>query len=188
MLVVLPTRLVLIARLVVTVAVLAVLAVACAAPPAPEPAPLPVAAAAGEAHGGGHDGAPAGGAPAGGHGHGSGAGLYAVQSGPLGVVTTDPEGRLVYMNTGDTPTSSSCTGACAEEWLPVLLPEGVEPELLGIDPGLVGLLPRPEGVQLTLGGHPLYHRADDLGGLPDAARHGEDGVWFAIDPYGEQIA
>ena len=183
--VVLPTRLVLLARLFVTVAVLGVLA-ACAA--APEPAPPPAAAAAaGEAHGGGHGGG-AEGAPAGGHGHGSGAGLYAVQSGPLGVVTTDPEGRLVYMNTGDTPTSSSCTGACAEEWLPVLRPEGVELELLGVDPELVGQLPRPEGVQLTLGGHPLYHRADDVGVLADAARQGEDGVWFVIDPYGEQVA
>jgi predicted lipoprotein with Yx(FWY)xxD motif len=185
--VVLPTRLVLLARLFVTVAVLGVLA-ACAAAPEPAPPPAPAAAAAGEAHGGGHGGAAAEGAPAGGHGHGSGAGLYAVQSGPLGVVTTDPEGRLVYMNTGDTPTSSACTGDCAQVWLPVLLPAGVEPELLGIDPADVGQLPRPEGVQLTLGGHPLYHRADDLGGLSDQARHGEDGTWFAIDPYGEQIA
>lgn len=178
--VVLPTRL----RPLLAGAAL-LLAAACSAPVPPAAAPLSPAAAA-EAHGGGHAGAES--APPGGHGHGSGAGLYAVQSGPLGVVTTDPEGRLVYMNTGDTPTSSACTDACAQEWLPVLLPEGVEPELLGIDPELVGQLPRPEGVQLTLGGHPLYHRADDLGGLTDAARHGAGGTWFAIDPYGEQIA
>ncbi len=172
----------------------AILLGGCAAPaPAPgDPAP---AAATAEAHGGGHSagsaGEPSGGAAGGHSGHGNGGlGLYAVQSGPLGVVTTEGDGRLVYVNTADTPTASTCTGACAEEWLPLLVVEGTEPELLGVDEELVGTLPRPEGVQLTLAGRPLYHRADDSGALSDAdvAAHGTDGTWFAIGPNGVPVA
>lgn len=124
--------------------------------------------------------------PAAHSGHGAGVGLYAVQSGPLGVVTTDADGHIVYRHDADTPTSSACTGACAQVWLPIVVPPGAEPELLGVDPGDVGRLERPEGSQLTLAGWPLYHRADDDGGLTDAGEHGADGVWFAITPDGER--
>lgn len=176
----------------------AVLLAGCSAPAAAPAAPSPAAATA-EAHGGGHSGGPAEGAAgapaegaAGGHaGHGNGGlGLYAVQSGPLGVVLTEGDGRLVYLNTADTPTTSACTGACAQEWLPLVRVEGTELELLGVDESLIGELPRPEGVQITLAGHPLYHRADDTGTLSeaDAASHRRDGTWFVITPTGEPLA
>lgn len=187
--VVLPTRL----SSVLAGAALLVVA-ACSAPAPPAAPPAPAAATAdegGDAAHGGDDGAHGGDAGGGHSGHGNGGlGLYAVQTGTLGVVTTEADGRLVYMHTGDTPTSSACTGACAEEWLPLLRTEGVEPELLGVDAELVGELPRPEGVQLTLAGHPLYHRADDSGLITeaDAAWHRTDGAWFVISPQGEPLA
>lgn len=170
-------------RLAVGAAALAVTASCSAAPAPPQAAPAPAAAATAApdaGHGAGHGGA--------GHGaDGAGAvGLYAVQSGPLGVVTTDADGHIVYRHDADTPTSSACTGACAQVWLPIVVPPGAEPELLGVDPGDVGRLERPEGSQLTLAGWPLYHRADDDGGLTDAGEHGADGVWFAITPDGER--
>lgn len=143
---------------------------AAPAPPVPEPAPAPVAASPG--HGG----------------HGTGVALVAVQSGPLGVVATDADGRILYLHTADTATASACTGACAQEWLPLLLPDGAEPQLLGVDAALVGTLQRAEGTQVTLAGHPLYHRADDAGGLADAGAHGRDGTWFAVTPEGEPVA
>jgi len=105
----------------------------------------------------------------------------------LGVVVTEGDGRLVYLHTADTPTSSACTDACAQEWLPLLRVEGTGLELLGVDEALVGELRRPEGVQLTLAGHPLYHRVDDSGTLADAdaAPHRTDGTWYVITPNGE---
>ena len=176
--VVLPTRPSPPLRLAVAAAALAVVTSCSASPAPPQPAPPgPASAAPADAgHGGtGHSA------------HGSGAvGLYAVQSGPLGVVTTDADGHIVYRHDADTPTSSACTGECAQIWLPLVVPAGEEPELLGIDPEEVGRLDRPEGSQLTLAGWPLYHRADDDGGLTDAGAHGADGAWFAITPDGER--
>ncbi|SHL17776.1 Predicted lipoprotein with conserved Yx(FWY)xxD motif [Pseudonocardia thermophila] len=137
-----------------------------------EPAPEPVVAA-----------------PAGHSGHDSGLPeLWAVQSGPLGVVTTDGAGRLLYRSDADsaTPPTSNCTGPCTETWKPVLLPEGQEPALLGVDRSKVGQLTRPDGtVQLTLGGWPLYYNATDEPGLTTAGHHGENG-WSVITPTGEK--
>ena len=113
--------------------------------------------------------------------------LYAVQSGPLGVVATDGAGHLMYRSDSAAPSASSCTGPCAQTWLPVLIAPGQEPELLGVDAAAVGRLVRPEGTsQLTLAGWPLYRHTDDPGGLQNTGHHGEGGTWFAITPTGDK--
>lgn len=119
-------------------------------------------------------------------GHAEGVGLYAVQSGPLGVVATDAQGHLLYRSDADSadPPASTCTGGCTDTWIPLVVTGGAEPELLGVDEALVGRLPRAEGDQLTLAGWPLYRHRDDTGGLADAGRHGADGTWFAVTPTG----
>jgi predicted lipoprotein with Yx(FWY)xxD motif len=116
--------------------------------------------------------------------------LYAVQSGPLGVVVTDGEGRLVYGSEQDAndPPTSRCSGACAQEWLPVVVPPGQEPELLGVAAEKVGRVARDDGSsQLTLGGWPVYVNKDDDGQLtapaPDA-----HGAWFVMTPQGNKKA
>ncbi|MDN5859405.1 MAG: hypothetical protein L0H84_12355, partial [Pseudonocardia sp.] len=134
---------------------------------------------------------PAASEPAGHAAHGSGGPeLWAVQSGPLGVVTTDGEGRLLYRSDADsnTPPTSRCTGACTKTWVPVVLPAGQQPELLGIDEKQVGQLVRPDGsVQLTLAGWPLYYNATDRPGLVDTGHSGQNG-WSAITPTGGKAA
>ena len=111
----------------------------CAASPPPAPAAAPAAAAGAPEQHGGH----------GAHeGHGSPSAvpaLYAVQSGPLGVVATDGAGHLMYRSDTDSaaPSASSCTGPCAQTRLPVLIAPGQEPELLGVDAAAVGRLVRP---------------------------------------------
>lgn len=142
---------------------------ACGTAPAPASAPPPAAA---------HSG------------HAEGVGLYAVQSGPLGVVATDAQGHLLYRSDADSadPPASACTGDCAATWLPLVVADGAEPELLGVDEALVGRLPRAEGDQLTLAGWPLYRHRDDTGGLADAGLNGADGTWFAVTPTGEKAA
>lgn len=132
-------------------------------------------------------------APAGTHGghHGSDTGgLYAVQTGPLGVIATDGQGHILYRSDSDSnqPPTSTCVDACADTWLPVIVPDGVEQEYLGVSPELVGTIPRADGgQQMTLAGWPLYRRADDDGLLTSTGHHGEDGVWFAISPRGERV-
>ncbi|HET6259344.1 MAG TPA: hypothetical protein VFE39_11895 [Pseudonocardia sp.] len=153
------------------------------APAAPAVSPPTTAAAGGATQQpGGHHG-----------GHGSpgdaGPSLYAVQSGPLGVVATDGAGHLMYRSDADSadPSTSNCSGSCAQTWLPVLVAAGQEPELLGVDAAAVGRLTRPEGTtQLTLAGWPLYRHRDDQGGLQSAGQNGADGIWFAITPTGDK--
>ncbi|WP_300013987.1 hypothetical protein [Pseudonocardia sp.] len=164
-------------RLLLPVALLLALT-ACSSAPAPAPADTaaPAAAAGSDPHAG--HGPPEG-----------GAGLYAVQSGALGVITIDAEGHLLYRSDADTadPPTSTCTDTCMDTWFPILVDDGAELELLGVDESQVGRLERADGgIQLTLAGWPLYRHRDDPGGLPDAGQNGADGNWFAITPAGDK--
>jgi predicted lipoprotein with Yx(FWY)xxD motif len=161
------------------------LATACGSGTAPATtgAPVTFTEAAGQ-HATGHSGQ-------GGHaGPGTGLELYAVQTGTLGVIVTDGEGRVLYGSSGDqvNPPQSRCADACAESWLPLTVPVGQEPELLGVDAAAVGRLARPDGSsQVTLGGWPVYTNRNDDGALKVAAPDLAAGGWFAISPAGEQV-
>lgn len=125
-----------------------------------------------------------------GHGAQGGLELYAVQTGPLGVVVTDGSGRLVYGSGGDTnnPPASHCTDTCAQQWLPLVVPAGEQPQLLGVDADTVGRYAREDGSsQLTLGGWPVYVNRDDDGGSNTAAPDAH-GAWFVMTPQGERVA
>jgi len=159
------------------------------APAAPPAAPVTVDEAAGQAatgHGGGHSG----------HSGSSAAGstdleLYAVQTGTLGVVVTDGEGRVLYGSAGDQadPPQSHCTDACAQAWQPLTVPAGQEPQLLGVEATVVGRLARPDGSsQLTLGGWPVYVNRNDDGQLKMAEPGLQAAGWFAMSPAGEKVA
>jgi predicted lipoprotein with Yx(FWY)xxD motif len=113
--------------------------------------------------------------------------LWAVQSGPLGVVTTDGNGRIVYQFDKDStePPASTCVAAdCLQSWEPILMPQqGVSG--LGVDESKVGSTVRPDGSkQVTLYGHPIYLHKGETGGLANTGANGADGVWWAINPYG----
>ncbi|GAA4538901.1 hypothetical protein [Pseudonocardia xishanensis] len=120
--------------------------------------------------------------------HGSGGvELWAVQSGPLGTIVTNADGHVLHRFDGDSasPSTSTCTDTCAAQWPPVLLEDGTQPELLGVDPTKVGVLARPDGTkQVTLAGWPLYMYAQDDGSLTTTAGQGTDGKWFAVAPDG----
>jgi predicted lipoprotein with Yx(FWY)xxD motif len=163
------------------------LAAACGGPSAPAAptvaSPAPASSADGNTAGG-HSGHQMG------EGDAGGVQLYAVQTGPLGVVVTDGEGRLLYGSEQDAndPPTSRCAAECAQEWLPLVVPPGQEPELLGVDADKVGRVARDDGSsQLTLGGWPVYVNKDDDGQLaapaPDA-----HGAWFVMTPQGQKKA
>lgn len=122
--------------------------------------------------------------------HGSdGVQLWAVQSGPLGVVVTNADGHVLHRFDGDsaTPSATACTDACATQWPPLLVEAGEQPELLGVDADKVGVLQRPDGTrQITLAGWPLYMYAQDDGSLTTTAGQGTDGKWFAVAPDGSK--
>ena len=159
------------------------------APAAPPAAPVTVDEAAGQAatgHGGGHSG----------HSGSYAAGstdleLYAVQTGTLGVVVTDGQGRVLYGSAGDqaNPPQSHCADACAQTWQPLTVPAGQDPVLLGVDETAVGRLARSDGSsQLTLGGWPVYVNRGDDGELKQAEPGLQAAGWFAMSPSGQQVA
>jgi predicted lipoprotein with Yx(FWY)xxD motif len=166
------------------------LATACgssgaAAPAAQSSAPVTFQDGAGQTAQGGHAG----------HGGMAGMGsdeleLYAVQTGTLGVVVTDGEGRVLYGSDGDqtAPSESHCTDTCAQSWLPLTVPPGQEPQLLGVDAEVVGRLARQDGSsQVTLGGWPVYVNRNDDGQLKAAVQGPQSAGWFAMSPSGAKV-
>ncbi|MFR9803975.1 hypothetical protein ACL02T_16985 [Pseudonocardia sp. RS010] len=122
------------------------------------------------------------------HGDG-GVELWAVQSAPLGTIVTDAAGHVLHRYDGDSaaPSTTTCTEDCAAEWPPVLLPDGEQPELLGVDASKVGTVTRTDGTkQVTLAGWPLYRYAGDDGSLTTTAGQGTGGAWFAVTPDGSK--
>ena len=178
------------ARLIVAAAGAAVLSLAAACgsgattPAAAPAAPATIADAAQSADGhNGHSGMAGMGS--------TGLELYAVQTGTLGVVVTDGEGRVLYGSDADqtNPPQSRCADACAQTWLPLTVPAGQEPQLLGVDEAAVGRLARPDGSsQLTLGGWPVYINRSDDGQLKQASPGLQSQGWFAVSPQGAKVA
>jgi len=113
--------------------------------------------------------------------------LWAVQSGALGVLVTDGDGRPIYRfdRDGHQPPSTTCTGSCATTWPPVLI-GNQPPDLEGVNAALVGSIVRPDDGQrqLTLAGWPLYRHTGDDGSLTSTYGNGTDNAWFVVAPDG----
>ena len=78
----------------------------------------------------------------------------------FGMVLTGPNGMTLYTHTGDSATSSTCTGACATAW-PPLATTGQPTAGAGVT-GQLATLTRPDGTtQVSFGGHPLYYWQGD---------------------------
>jgi predicted lipoprotein with Yx(FWY)xxD motif len=108
----------------------------------------------------------------------------------LGMTLVDAQGRTVYAFTADSGTTSSCTGACAGAWPPVMS-TGSPSVGHGAKASLIGTSTRADGTQqLTYKGHPLYTfvkdtKAGDTNGEGVTAFGGS---WFGVSPAGKQIA
>jgi predicted lipoprotein with Yx(FWY)xxD motif len=107
--------------------------------------------------------------------------LVAKQSKALGWVVTDGKGWILYRFDRDRAKPapwSSCKGACAEKWPPVLV-HGT-PVLKGMSRSIVGKVRRPDGTwQLTLHGWPIYRFAGDTS--PGQWKgQGVGGTWYTV--------
>jgi predicted lipoprotein with Yx(FWY)xxD motif len=75
----------------------------------------------------------------------------------LGAVLTGPNGLTLYTHTGDTATSSTCTGGCATAWPPLAVSAGATATGGAGVTGTFGTLTRADGTtQVTYNGKPLY--------------------------------
>ena len=90
-------------------------------------------------------------------------GSAVVKVGPskLGRVLVDAHGKTLYIWAHDKTSKSSCNGACAGYW-PPLITQGRPKAIAGANSKLLGTSRRSDGrMQVTYAGHPLYSFALD---------------------------
>lgn len=95
-------------------------------------------------------------------------------------ILTNSAGRTLYYLATDSASNSTCTGACASTWPPLLFNGG---KLDSATPlaGQLLVIDDPNGAQVTYNGHPLYiYSGDQKPG--DTNGEGIQGVWFVIMP------
>jgi predicted lipoprotein with Yx(FWY)xxD motif len=108
------------------------------------------------------------------------------QSAALGSFLVDSKGMTLYIFTKDTPNISNCTGACANNW-PPLLTNGAPIAGTGVSASLLGILTRADGgIQVTYNGLPLYYFAADKAS-GDTRGQAVKNVWYVLDPSGKPI-
>ena len=92
---------------------------------------------------------------------------------------------VLYAFSADHTSTSTCYGACAAAW-PPLLTRGA-PQVAGLNPALLGTTKRKNGSQqVTYGGHPLYYWSGDKPGTimcQHVNLHG--GFWYVLGTNGK---
>jgi predicted lipoprotein with Yx(FWY)xxD motif len=80
----------------------------------------------------------------------------------LGQVLVDSEGHTLYAFSGDSAKATSCEGACAKAWPPLLVEHGEPHPSNGAAASRLGTVTRADGSrQVTYAGHPLYSNSAD---------------------------
>ena len=80
----------------------------------------------------------------------------------LGPVLTNASGLTLYVHSGDTATSSTCTGTCATAWPPLAVAAGAAASAGTGVTGTLGTITRADGTtQVTYNGMPLYGWKND---------------------------
>jgi predicted lipoprotein with Yx(FWY)xxD motif len=114
--------------------------------------------------------------------------LITVRPSQYGRILRDGTDRTIYLFTHDRNTPSTCYGACASAWPPVLT-KGAPRAGSGLDAVLLGTTRRRNGaLQATYGGHPLYFYVSDPKGqilCQDVEEFG--GTWLVVSPRGTPV-
>src|SRR5262245_29129124 len=112
-----------------------------------------------------------------------------VSQSAFGRILVDARGHSLYMFAGDTGRMSSCYGACAANW-PPLITSGKARARAGAKRALLGRTRRMDGRwQVTYNGHPLYAFVKDTA---KGQTNGEGLVvfgaeWDLVSPRGAKI-
>jgi predicted lipoprotein with Yx(FWY)xxD motif len=115
--------------------------------------------------------------------------MIETHAGSGGTFLTDGSGRAVYLWVKDGMNKSTCTGACASAWPPVM-DQGKLTASGGAKAADLGTISRPGGgKQVTYAGHALYYFAGDSGpGQTSGQGSDEFGAkWWLVAPAGTQI-
>ncbi|HSB39211.1 MAG TPA: hypothetical protein VLD13_09000 [Gaiellaceae bacterium] len=107
----------------------------------------------------------------------------------IGRILVDGRGRTLYLFEKDRRGRSSCAGACAAYW-PPLLSQGKPVAGRGAKQSLLGITRRANGRrQVTYAGHPLYRFAGDTrpGQTNGQGLHDFGAGWYVLSPAGKKI-
>ncbi len=110
-------------------------------------------------------------------------------AGPMGTYLTDGQGKSLYLFVADTNGTSTCNGACAGEWPPVLT-SGTPQAGSGVTAGMLGTVDRSDGAkQVTYNNHPLYlfHRDTAAGDVTGQGVNEFGALWWLVSPAGDAI-
>jgi predicted lipoprotein with Yx(FWY)xxD motif len=105
----------------------------------------------------------------------------------LGAIVTDGRGFTLYIYVPDHQGPSVCTGLCAVQWPPLVLPRGVRRPLAGpgVNPALLGTTPRAGGsLQVTYNRWPLYLWQGDFAPGQATGQAEDMGLWYALSVSG----
>jgi predicted lipoprotein with Yx(FWY)xxD motif len=118
-----------------------------------------------------------------------GAATVSTAGGELGDHLVGPNGHTLYLFEKDTGSTSTCTGACAQAW-PPLLTTGPPIASGAARADLLGTTERDDGTtEVTYGGHPLYYYVDDTAPGQAAGQDVEafGAEWYAVAPTGDAV-
>ena len=107
----------------------------------------------------------------------------------LGSILVDSRGRTLYLWLADTRAKSTCSGACAAAW-PPLLTTSTPTAGSRAKASLLGTTKRSDGAeQVTYNQHPLYLFAGDTasGQATGQGSNGFGAPWYVLSPGGQQI-
>jgi predicted lipoprotein with Yx(FWY)xxD motif len=117
----------------------------------------------------------------------AGAATVDVKSSGLGRILVNSQGQTLYLFEKDKGPSSTCSGACAAAWPPVV---GSAKGGTGTTAGKFGTTRRSDGMmQVTYGGHPLYTYAGDSspGQTNGEALKQFGAEWYVLSPAGKKV-
>jgi predicted lipoprotein with Yx(FWY)xxD motif len=120
---------------------------------------------------------------------GSGRASLALSTSELGKILVDGDGRTLYLWEADTGTTSTCDGACASAW-PPLITDGQPIAESGVSASKLGTTQRGDGAtEVTYNGHPLYTFTGDAA-PGETTGQGSDGFgaeWYVLSAAGNAI-
>jgi predicted lipoprotein with Yx(FWY)xxD motif len=106
-----------------------------------------------------------------------------------GMYLTGASGRALYLWVADSGGKSSCTGACAKVWPPVVS-SATPSAASGVNAADLSTITRPDGTkQVAYNGHPLYYYiADNSAGTTHGQGSNQFGAkWWLVGPSGSAI-
>jgi predicted lipoprotein with Yx(FWY)xxD motif len=106
-----------------------------------------------------------------------------------GIVLVDQHGKSLYMFARDRRGRSACSGACAQEW-PPLLTTSKPKAASGVSAAKLDTVKRSDGkTQVTYARHPLYGYSGDqaAGDINGQGLDAFGGLWWLLRPSGAKV-